>query len=123
MVLVDTSVWIEYFRSGNQALATLLGRAGVLTHPFIIGELSLGSLQQRATLLHLLSGLPQARIAQHDEVLHLINTRHLFGIGIGYVDVHLLAAAQLTPDCTLWTLDKRLQAAADGMGLGGQMAH
>lgn len=43
-----------------------------------------------------LSALPQASIAAHDEMLAFIDARHLAGKGLGYVDVHLLAAATLT---------------------------
>jgi hypothetical protein len=42
----------------------------------------------------------------------LVETRHLSGLGIGYVDAHLLAATLLTTDASLWTRDKRLAAAA-----------
>lgn len=117
MVLVDTSVWIAHFREGNAELIDLLSATEVLTHPFIIGELSLGSLPQRKTVLQLLQGLPQAKIAKHDEVMHFIAQQQLFGKGIGYVDSHLLAATQLTPSSSLWTLDKRLLALATSLHL------
>ncbi|HZP89212.1 MAG TPA: hypothetical protein VFB54_20565 [Burkholderiales bacterium] len=42
--------------------------------------------------------------------------RHaLYGKGIGYVDVHLLAAVALTQGAKLWTRDKRLNAVADDL--------
>ena len=47
----------------------------------------------------------------------LAETRHLFGLGIGYVDAHLLAATLLTTDASLWTRDKRLAAVATRHGL------
>ena len=43
--------------------------------------------------------------------------RHLFGLGIGYVDAHLLAATMLTTGAKLWTRDKRLAATAAQHGL------
>ncbi len=123
MVLVDTSIWVAHFRESNADLIALLGATQVLTHPFIIGELSLGSLPQRNTVLHLLQGLPQARIAEHDEVMHFIVQQQLFGKGIGYVDSHLLAATKLTPGSSFWTFDKRLLAAATSLHLHSHIFH
>ena len=38
------------------------------------------------------------------------------GKGVGFVDVHLLASAQLT-EIPLWTADKKLKSAADQLEL------
>jgi len=84
----------------------------VLAHPWVIGELALGQLSGRSEILRLLSNLPRATIATEAEVMTLVETRHLFGLGIGYVDAHLLAATLLTTAASLWTRDKRLAAAA-----------
>jgi predicted nucleic acid-binding protein len=117
MILVDTSVWVQHFRAGDQAWADLLDRGMVLTHPFVIGELALGNLRQRALILSALSDLPQASVVTDAEVLQFIDHRRLFGSGIGYVDVHLLAAVRLTAGAALWTNDKRLQVVAARLGL------
>jgi len=90
----------------------LLEAREVLVHPFVVGELALGSLRSRDTIVSQLQLLPQADIATPDEVLELIERRRLFGRGIGYVDVHLLAAVLLTAGTTLWTNDHNLQRAA-----------
>ena len=111
MILVDTSVWIEHLRRGSERLQSLLYDEQVLCHPFIVGELACGTLRNRQEILSLLSALPEARVAEHDEVLHLVEGRHLYGRGLGWVDAHLLASALLTR-CTLWTLDKPLRRAA-----------
>jgi predicted nucleic acid-binding protein len=111
MILVDTSVWIEQLRSGNERLQSLLYDEQVLCHPFIVGELACGTLRNRQEILRLLSALPEARVADHEEVVHLVDGRHLYGRGLGWVDVHLLASALLTR-CTLWTLDKPLKQVA-----------
>ncbi len=121
MVLVDTSVWVAHLQRGNNELAAMLNRAQVLSHPFVLGELALGSLQQRDTVLHAVQNLPQAHVASAVEVLGFITTHALHGIGIGYVDVHLLASARLTAGSTLWTLDKRLAAAALRLGVAASM--
>ena len=111
MILADTSVWIEQFRKGSERLQSLLYDEQVLCHPFIIGELACGTLRNRQEILRLLSALPEARIADHEEVVHLVEGRHLYGRGLGWVDAHLLASALLTR-CTLWTLDKPLKQVA-----------
>lgn len=117
MILVDTSVWIDHLRVGDNALAALLGAGTVLAHPFVIGELALGNLRQRDIVLNALSDLPQASVATDAEALHVIDRHALFGRGIGYVDAHLLAAVQLTAWTKLWTRDKRLHAVANQLGL------
>jgi hypothetical protein len=111
VILVDTSVWIDHLRRGNARLASLLGDGVVLSHPFVIGEIACGALRQRATVPSLLAELPRVTTATHPEILAFIEARHLMGRGLGYVDVHLLAAASLDR-VRLWTLDKRLDAAA-----------
>jgi predicted nucleic acid-binding protein len=117
MILVDTSVWVDHLQRGNAQLAEQLGKGQVLAHPFVLGELALGSLQQRAKVLDAMQNLPMAAVASSDEVLTFIGTHALHGMGIGYVDAHLLASSRLSPPARLWTLDKRLQAAAHQMGL------
>ena len=123
MILVDTSVWIDHLRSDDTLLAELLDQGQVLSHPFIIGELALGNLRQRETVLADLRELPQASVALDDEVMLLIDRDRLFGIGIGYVDAHLLAATRLTQGAALWTRDKRLSAAAERLSLAARTVH
>jgi predicted nucleic acid-binding protein len=112
MILVDTSVWIDHLRRENATLTELLNQGWILTHPFVIGELALGNLKNRDTVLHALQLLPQANVANSLEVLQFIQQQSLFGLGIGYVDSHLMAAVRLTPGSLLWTFDKRLRAVA-----------
>ena len=123
MILVDTSVWIDHLRQGDIALVNLLNTVRVLAHPFIIGELALGNLQQRDAILATLSNIPRAKIATDEEVLALINQSKLYGLGIGYVDAHLLASVRLTPSTLLWTRDKSLSKAAKQLGLLAAMGH
>ena len=117
MILVDTSVWIDHLRENDPALSALLGRRQILTHPFVIGELALGSLKQRDVILGSLRGLPRALVGTHEEVDAYIDQHALYGLGIGYVDAHLLAATSLTLDAQLWTRDKRLRGAATRLGI------
>ncbi|MFO1219484.1 MAG: PIN domain-containing protein [Burkholderiaceae bacterium] len=125
MILVDTSVWVDHLRRGDARLAALLTSASVLIHPFVIGEIACSSLADRKTVLGLLQDLPSTAVAEPAEALAFIERHKLYGKGIGYVDVHLLAAAALTGGARLWTRDKRLDAAADALGLSyrGAGAH
>ena len=95
----------------------MLNSERVLAHPFVIGELALGSLRQRESILAYLQNLPQATVAGDTEVLRFVNQEALYGHGIGYVDVHLLASVRLTAGGSLWTRDKRLHAVAGRLGL------
>lgn len=118
MILIDTSVWVDHLRAGDEGVATLLDSGRVLSHPFVIGELALGHLRQRATIISALQNLPQASIATDAEVLLFIERHALAGLGIGYIDVHLLAATRLTAGSALWTRDKRLSGVAERLSLG-----
>jgi predicted nucleic acid-binding protein len=115
-VLVDTSIWVDHFRRSNHDLESLLEEGEVLTHPFVIGELACGSLAHRSEVLDLLGSLPTALVATPDETLTLIDTHRLFGTGLGWVDVNLLASARLSGH-SLWTADRRLRTAAERLGL------
>ena len=116
MILVDTSVWIAHLRKGSHHLAAVLSNSLALVHPFIVGELACGNLSNRARILNDLQALPSARSATHNEVMELIEARRLWGLGIGWVDGHLLASALLS-SCPLWTLDRRLLRAAAAAGV------
>ena len=116
MILVDTSVWIDHLRSVDNRLMGLLDEGQVLAHAFVIGELALGNLRQRKAILRLLLELPQVTSAQDDEVHAFIDANALWGLGIGIVDAHLLAAARLS-NTMLWTHDKRLHGIAAKIGL------
>lgn len=117
MILVDTSIWVDHLRAGDATLAGLLEAGRVLAHPAVVGEVALGALRQRALVLALLRALPQAVVATSEEVLAFIEDHGLAGLGIGYVDAHLLAATRLTASASLWGRDKRLQCAAEHLGL------
>ncbi|WP_411279244.1 type II toxin-antitoxin system VapC family toxin [Gemmatimonas sp.] len=122
MILVDTSVWIEHLRRGDATLAALLESASVLTHPFVVGELACESLRPRSEVLRLLSDLPMATTATHDEVMQFIAAQSLGSRGIGYVDVHLLASAAIDK-CRLWTRDKALGAQCARLGVAFAPVH
>ena len=124
MILVDTSVWVDHLRRGDPGLVALLERAAVVMHPFVMGEIACGSLKDRQSLLELLHDLPGAVIATDDEAMQFIERHRLFGKGIGYIDVHLLASVALTGGAQLWTRDQRLRQVAASMGFAySETAH
>jgi predicted nucleic acid-binding protein len=118
MILADTSIWVEHLRTGKGDLSAELELGSVFVHPFVIGELACGLLRNRAEVLGLLQRLPHVPTATDDEALGLIERRGLMGRGIGYVDVHLLAAVALSTGVRLWTRDRRLAEVAEEMGVG-----
>jgi predicted nucleic acid-binding protein len=116
VVLIDTSIWVSFLQSGNTGTQALLEKGEVVIHPFIIGELACGNLKNRREILSLLKALPTATIAEHEEALPFIGIHQLMGLGLGYIDVHLLAAALLT-SVPLWTADRNLREAAVRFGI------
>ena len=121
MILVDTSVWIDHLRTGDDELVQQLNNSSVLMHPFVLGELACGNLNKRKEVLALFKDLPRSSVATEDEVLFFIEQHKLMGRGIGYIDTHLLAAVTLNGSARLWTRDKRLRAVADSLSLTCEM--
>jgi predicted nucleic acid-binding protein len=112
-VLIDSSVWVSHFRQANSTLQSLLAADQVLCHPLILIELACGTPPApRERTLDDLRRLKASTIATTTELLALIEDEKLAGSGCGAVDVALLAAARLTPDTVLWTVDKNLDAVA-----------
>jgi predicted nucleic acid-binding protein len=120
MILVDTSIWIDHLRKGDERLVQLLGHGEVAIHPFVVGELLLGNVKI-TRMIDDLNALPKASVASDAEVLQFIAERKLPGSGIGYVDAHLLAGAALTPETVIWTRDKRLLAVANSLSLAAEL--
>jgi hypothetical protein len=116
MVLVDTSVWVSHLREGDVGLEKLLNDGEVVCHPFIIGELACGNLKNRREILIHLQSLPKTILAEDEEVLEFIENHQLMGKGLGYIDIHLIAAAVLT-DVLLWTFDKTLDKISKKIGI------
>jgi predicted nucleic acid-binding protein len=122
LILADTSIWIDHLRSGNKEMRKHLDEGEIVIHPFIIAELALGSLRERAETLALLDLLPQVRVAQLSEVRLTIEARRLYNLGIGLTDAHLIASVFINPSTLLWTTDKRLRKAAEGLGIHASLA-
>ena len=121
MILVDTAIWIDHFRSADAILVELLNSGQALTHPFVVGELALGQLRRREAVLTEITRLPVVQRASDHEVIQFVERHALYGQGIGYVDAHLLASVKLTTGALLWTRDARLIKAAEKLGLAAEI--
>jgi len=117
LILVDTSIWVDHFSQRDDDLEALIAWGQVLGHPFVTGELAVGNLSNWDDTVTMLRALPQAKMASEAEFLTLLANQKLAGSGLGFVDVHLLAACRLTPEARLWTKDRRLLAAVERIGL------
>ena len=122
MILADTSVWIDHLRSDNKELRKQLNQGKISIHPFIIAELALGSLLDRTKTLALLDLLPQVPVAQMSEVRMMIEARRLYSLGIGLTDAHLIASVLINSPTLLWTRDKCLRKAVEGLGIHARLA-
>ncbi|MDX2181015.1 MAG: PIN domain-containing protein [Bryobacteraceae bacterium] len=114
-LLVDTSVWIDHFR--RNSFHDLLAQGDrVVMHPGVLGELACGTLPNRARTVAALRWVFPAVAVNDEDVHYLIESRGLWGKGIGWVDAALLAAA-LLGKYEFWTYDKRLDAVARQLGI------
>lgn len=117
MILADTSVWIDHFRSANKELQEALLNRRIVIHPWITAELALGSLRDRTRTLATLDDLPQLRVAQMSELRLMIEADRLYSLGIGLTDTQLIASVLISPPTLLWTRDRRLRQVAEDLGI------
>ena len=117
MIVLDTSIWADHFRSTVGGVVELIQSQQIIQHPFVTGELSLGNPADRRTMVAMLDAFPQAPIQSHADLMTFVERRALGGTGIGFVDANLLASAVAVPGGKVWTKDKRLFAQAERLGL------
>lgn len=117
LILVDTSIWVDHLRFRLQPLSAAIAEGEVVMHPYVLGEIALGNVKDRGRSLATLAALPRAVKVSDEAILSLVEIARLAGSGIGYVDCHVLASAQLI-DAKLWTRDRRLRLAAERLGVG-----
>ena len=122
-VLADTSVWLDHFRTSDPLMDDLTGAKRLITHPFVVGELSMGNLPDRGKFLLWMRRMRTVARVRDADVFALIEGKRLFGSGIGWVDAHLLTSVFLMDDVKLWTRDRRLNAAAERLGCAAQLHH
>lgn len=116
-ILIDTNILSKHLRSESREVKELIEAGLVVTHPFILGELALGSMSDRMVKMAAFETLPLLPVADLDEVRHLIEIRKLCTRGIGYVDAHLISSLLIveTP-INLWTEDVHLASVAKDLG-------
>lgn len=117
MIVADTSFWIDHWKLANLDFTRRLIEGEVVMHPFVLGELALGSIKNRHSTIADLLAMNPLRPASHDDVMHLIEAKQLYSRGIGYVDLHLLAATLIDGSVKLLTRDRRLHDAAERLGI------
>jgi hypothetical protein len=98
-----------------------LSQGQIVMHPFIVAELALGSLHDRRKKLEDMEALLEVKVAQLNEVRHMIEAHALYSRGIGLTDAHLIASCLITPGTQLWTRDGALEKTAKALGIAVQM--
>lgn len=116
MILADTSAWIECLRGNDSELGRLLEEGRVLVHSLIIGELACGNLAPRAEFLEDIVLLPAAIEATYEETMRYLALNKLWGEGIGWIDMHLLASTHLS-EARIHTRDRAVRRAAERLGI------
>jgi predicted nucleic acid-binding protein len=120
MVLVDTSVWIRFL--ANRApyaagLDALLELDEVVGHQLVYGELLIGDRGGRRKFLDEYERMRHVEVVPHRDVVSFVRGRGLYGRGVGWIDIHLLASA-IVGRLQLWTADPRFAVVAKEMGVG-----
>lgn len=122
MILVDTSVWIEFLKKTDPDIDLRLsmyienGQVGALS--LVFGELLQGVRDEREEklILELWKHLPKIDESQLFIEAGKLSYRHkLFSKGVGLIDACILAAA-LRDGHEIWTLDKKLLLAFSTIG-------
>ena len=116
MILADTSIWVQHFRRGVPDFAAALIKHRISIHSVVIGEVAMGNLSRRTETLADLGRLPRASTGTMDECLAFLERHSLHGRGLGWNDIQLLVAAKLSGH-TLWSIDRRLAAEAEKLGV------
>jgi len=114
VILPDTSLWVDHFKSknGNTILQDALANSIVYCHSMIYGELLLGGFLKDQKVNQSILYLPFTREVKPSEISQFILNRSLIGKGIGWVDCNILHDAFVN-SLRLITLDRALQKALD----------
>lgn len=115
MILADTSVWVDHLRARDSQMEARLGLGQIMMHPFVVAEISLGSLRNRKKILDDMAALLEAKVASLEEVRHMIEAHRLYSKGIGLTDAHLIASCLLMPGIRLWTRDAGMKKVAESL--------
>lgn len=107
MIIIDTNVWVSFFKGEKKALwikDTIIENQTIL-HPFIYGELLLGGISDKTEFL--LQTLEMAKVLDQNLVYRFIKENKLNSKGIGWVDVNILMLA-LSEKHQIYTYDENL---------------
>lgn len=115
-ILADANIWVHHWRIPNPQLLELTDAGRILTHPIVIGELSMGNLRNREATLWSLVRLGRPPLATDAETRQMVEARRLWGRGIGWNDAKILASVVIG-NCLLWTRDARLDEIAAEMSV------
>lgn len=115
-ILADTSVWVQHFRRGLPAFVRHLQANEILMHAVVLGELATGNLSRRTETLSWLRRLPMANHPTAEECLQFLEAQRLWGRGIGWNDLQVLAASHLS-HVPLWSFDSSLNKVATSLGI------
>jgi predicted nucleic acid-binding protein len=113
MILVDTSVWIEFFKHNElyfTNLRKLTEAQNVVAIEPVFGELLQGvkGRREKELIEQYWKFLPKLEIQEPWIKAGLLSSeRKLFSHGVGLIDACILVAAMET-NSTVWSLDKKL---------------
>ncbi|HEX7016536.1 MAG TPA: PIN domain-containing protein [Cyclobacteriaceae bacterium] len=117
MILVDTSIWIDYFRQVTgpvaETLAEYIERDQVVALSPVFGELLQGVRDQREEkiVLEHWKNLPKIDESNLFVEAGRLSYRHkLYSAGVGLIDCYILAAARVHK-LDILSLDKKLLSA------------
>ena len=111
-VLADTNIWCDFFNRGDTGFEELLKQQSIVMHSVILGELSSGNLPKREQTLHDLKQISSILEASPQETLALVEAQKLYGQGLQWNDLLLLASVLIAGDVKLWTRDAKLARVA-----------
>jgi predicted nucleic acid-binding protein len=119
MILVDTSIWIEFLKQ-NQAyvheMESLLESKQVITIEPIFSELIFGSRnnKEKIKIVSYWKVLPRIKFNEGSfiEAANFANSHNYQNIGIGLIDA-ILTRSTIENKHLIWTLDKKILANLD----------
>ena len=114
MIIVDTSIWIEFFKTNEpyfSSLRLLLEKREIIALSPIFGELLQGAKtkKEKATILEYWKYLPKIT---EDELLIMAGQysfeNKFIPKGVGLIDACIVVAA-IESSSNIWTLDEKLK--------------
>ncbi len=113
MILVDTSVWIEFFKRHHPffpTLQTLLEQQAVVAVECVFGELLQGvkNAREQTVILEYWDSLPKKKEQGLWIQAGCLSSDHKWlSKGVGLLDAFLICVAR-THNLQIWTLDKKM---------------